>query len=188
VKEATVREHIMPIFIVVGPPAVGKSTAARALAAHFPQSIHLPVDDLRHMVVSGLELPSAEWSAALEQQITLARSSCIQIACAYRSAGFMVVIDDFWDAQVLTDYRPLLTHPHVHHVLLYPEQARAYQRNTQRSGTDAAAAYIAEGIGIVYYQLQDAVPQLAQLGWQVLDTTTLTPEETASAMLRAVTG
>ena len=48
-----------PIYLVVGPPAVGKSTTSGALAARFPKSLHIPVDDFRNMVVSGIELPGA---------------------------------------------------------------------------------------------------------------------------------
>ncbi|MCK6581359.1 MAG: ATP-binding protein, partial [Anaerolineae bacterium] len=97
-----------PIYMVVGPPAVGKSTTSRALAAQFPRSIHIPVDDLRNMVVSGLILPSAVWSKDLAQQITLARSTVSLMALAYQNAGFAVVIDDFWDANHTSDYQTLL--------------------------------------------------------------------------------
>ncbi|HRL14538.1 MAG TPA: hypothetical protein PKX07_21830, partial [Aggregatilineales bacterium] len=93
-----------PIYVVVGPPAVGKSTTSRALAARFPKSIHIPVDDLRNMVVSGLMLPGAVWSDGLAQQITLARTSAASMALAYHTAGFAVVIDDFWDPNHAADY------------------------------------------------------------------------------------
>ncbi len=91
---------------------MGKSTTSRALAARSPKSLHIPVDDLRNMVVAGLELPAAVWSADLAQQLTLARASAAQMALAYQAAGFMVVIDDFWDEYNFgTDYRTLLGHP-----------------------------------------------------------------------------
>ena len=51
-------ESVHPVFVIVGPPAVGKSTTSKALAARFPKSLHIPVDDVRTMVVSGLVLPS----------------------------------------------------------------------------------------------------------------------------------
>jgi len=93
-----------PIFWVVGPPAVGKSTTSRALPARFPKSLHIPVDDIRNMVVSGIELPGAVWSDDLTQQVTLARTSVIQMALSYHRAGFVVVIDDFWDPNHRSDY------------------------------------------------------------------------------------
>ena len=36
-----------PVFLIAGAPATGKSTASRALAAKYPKSIAICVDDLR---------------------------------------------------------------------------------------------------------------------------------------------
>ena len=164
-----------PIFIIVGPPAVGKSTTSRALATHFPKSIHIPVDDIRNMVVSGLMLPSAVWSDELAQQITLARNTVCVMALAYQKAGFTVTIDDFWDANHTSDYQSLLHQEQapIHKIVLYPAQEEAHQRNLKRSGDSPARPYIDEGIRIVYQQLAPVLPQLVQDGWFVVDTTTL---------------
>lgn len=172
-----------PIFLVVGPPAVGKSTTSRALAAQFDRSIHIPVDDLRDMVVSGLVLPSSIWSDDLVQQITLARESAIHMALTYRRAGFAVVIDDFVDPNRLSEYQALRSHPDVHTVILYPIQSEAHRRNLQRAGTSPARDYIDEGIRIVYQQLDAVVDYLEQDGWTVLDTSTLSVEATVSKIL-----
>lgn len=168
-----------PIYMIVGPPAVGKSTTSRALASHFPKSIHIPVDDIRMMVVSGLMLPSAVWSDDLAQQISLARASVAQMAQMYQKAGFTVVIDDFWDANHASDYHTLIHHgqPSVQKIVLYPTQSEAHQRNLKRSGDSPARPYIDEGIRIVYQQLEPALPQLVQEGWLVIDTTTVTIDE-----------
>ena len=53
------------LFLIVGGPAVGKSSTATALARRFPRAVHVEVDKLREMVVSGLALPSLEWPAGL---------------------------------------------------------------------------------------------------------------------------
>jgi hypothetical protein len=177
-----------PIFIVVGPPAVGKSTTSRALAAYFARSIHMPVDDIRNMVVSGLALPAADWSDALIEQITLARTGVARMAIAYREAGFAVVIDDFWDAGHASDYAALLGQPALHRIILYPRQDEAHRRNLTRSGESPARAYIDEGIRIVYRQLEPVVPRLAEEGWVVVDSTTLSVEGTVAAILRRTTG
>ncbi len=167
-----------PIFLVVGPPAVGKSSTSRTLAARFPRSLYIPVDDLRMMVVSGLRLPAAEWSDELAEQISLARASAAHMALRYHTAGFAVVIDDFWDANHDADYRDLLDHPGVHRIVLYPEQAEAHRRNLARSGDGPAAGYIDEGIRIVYGLMNPVVGGLAQAGWTVIDTTVLSVEAT----------
>ena len=173
-----------PIFWVVGPPAVGKSTTSRALAARFTKSVHIPVDDIRNMVVSGIVLPGAVWSDDLTKQVTLARTSVVQMALTYHSAGFVVVIDDFWDPNHRSDYRALLSHPDIHKIVLYPGQGEAHRRNLERSGEGPARAYIDEGVRIVYQQLNAAVPQLVQEGWLVLDTTTLSIEATVTTILQ----
>lgn len=177
-----------PIYMIVGPPAVGKSTTSRALAAHFPKSVHIPVDDLRTMVVSGLALPSAVWTDELAQQITLARQTVVHMALAYSRAGFAVVIDDFWDANHAADYVGLLqqTSSPLGKVVLYPNQNEAHQRNLQRSGDTPARGYIDEGIKIVYQQLNPVIPQLEQSGWVVVDTTAMRVEAVVAHILHTV--
>lgn len=172
-----------PIFLVVGPPAVGKSTTSRALASRFPKSLHIPVDDLRDMVVSGILLPGADWSDALAEQVALARSTAVHMAMHYHTAGFVVVIDDFWDAEHLSDYQALFSHPALQRVLLVPAQGEAHQRNLQRSGDGPARAYIDQGIQIVYRQLTAALPNLKQQGWMVVDSSALSVDETLNRIL-----
>lgn len=173
-----------PIFLIVGPPAVGKSSTSRALAARFTKSLHIPVDALREMVVSGIELPGATWNDALTQQLSLARISAVQMALNYHNAGFAVVLDDFVDPSYLADYYSLFSHPEMRRVVLFPQQDAAHQRNLQRSGETPARAYIDQGIQIVYPQLGSMIPQMAQAGWMVVDSTHLSLEETVTAILQ----
>jgi hypothetical protein len=174
----------VPIFIIIGPPAVGKSTTSRAIAAHFPKSIHIPVDDFRDMVVSGLVLPGTGWSDELAQQISLARSTVVHMAQSYQAAGFVVVIDDFWDAGHPRDYKALFHLPNLHRVVLLPNQAEAHQRNLERSGNSPSRVYIDGGIRIVYEQLITALPQLRREGYLIIDTTNLSIEATVTTILQ----
>jgi predicted kinase len=177
-----------PIYFIVGPPAVGKSTTSRALAARFPKSIHIPVDDLRNMVVTGLALPAAEWSDELALQVALARNSVSHMALTYRDAGFAVVIDDFWDPNRLADYRTLFGHSEVRKIVLFPDQAEAHRRNQKRSGDSQARAYIDQGIRDVYRLLGKVVADLAGQGWLVVDTTGLSIDQTVDVILSATNG
>ena len=61
-----------PIFLVMGTPASGKSTVSRALMQRFECGSHIPVDDLRHMVVSGLTDTGFDLASELLEQIRLA--------------------------------------------------------------------------------------------------------------------
>jgi predicted kinase len=160
------------IFLLVGAPAVGKSSTAKALASRFPKSVHIPVDNLRDMVVSGLAYPGADWSAALIEQLSLARKTAVQMAIDYSRAGFDVVIDDFWDpVNRLAEYDHLWLLPDAIKVLLYPSQSTAEARNLKRSGAEQATEYIAEGIRLVYSSLGPEIEKLRGAGWRVIDTT-----------------
>lgn len=170
------------IFLLVGPPAVGKSTTSHALAAHFTKSVHISVDNIREMVVSGLLLPSAQWSDELVEQITLARRSVAHMAMSYQKAGFTVVIDDFWDSNLTSDYQQIFSQPDTHKIVLYPTQEEAHRRNLQRSGDSPARGYIDEGIRIVYEQLHGVISGLAQSGWNVMDTSALSVEQSVSTI------
>ena len=88
-----------PIFLILGTPACGKSTVSRALASRFRLGVHIPVDDLRHMVAGGLsDMDFGDEAAARRTglQIRLARETASQMARTYGAAGFAVAIDDFW--------------------------------------------------------------------------------------------
>jgi hypothetical protein len=175
---------MQPMFFLIGPPAVGKSTASKALALKFSKSIHIPVDDIRDMVVSGLALPGLEWNQDLVQQITLARVSAIQMALYYQRAGFAVVIDDFLDPNQLQEYKTLPGDLRIHKFVLFPSQDTAHARNFQRNGDGTGRDYIDQGIRSVYQQLNLGIEQLSQDGWVILDTTELNVEETVLEILK----
>ena len=160
------------VFLLVGAPAAGKSSTAKALAGRFPKSIHIPVDNLRDMVVSGLVYPSDDWSTELIEQLGLARLTAAQMAIEYRKAGFDVVIDDFWDpVSRLAEYDSLWVLPEVFRVLLYPSQEVAEERNRKRSGSEQGIEYIASGIRLVYSSLGPEIERLRSEGWLIIDTT-----------------
>ena len=164
---------MQPIFLIVGGPGVGKSTTSRALAATFPKGVHIPVDDLRDMVVSGFRLPGPDWSEELVRQIRLAREAAIRMALAYADEGFTVVLDDFWDPLGLAEYRAFLERPSVHRVVLYPTPEEARRRNRGALAGDDGGAYIDEAIPIAYGILAPVIGRLPDEGWLVLDTTNL---------------
>jgi len=173
-----------PIFFMAGAPAVGKSTTAHALAGRFPKSIHIPVDDLREMVVTGIIRPAAAWSDDLIEQLSLARASAIQMALNYNQAGFVVVIDDFWDPNsLLNEYAPLFEKPNAHKILLFPNQRATQARNLARSGPGDSSIYIAEGIRLVYEHLDAHAAILEQQGWLLVDSSEKNLEETVNHIL-----
>jgi predicted kinase len=178
-----ISHRLNPIFLLSGAPAVGKSTTGDALAAEFPKSIHIRVDDLRDMVVSGLRHPGI-WDAALSEQLALARESAVSMARIYRERGYAVVIDDFYDPHSnLAEYADLMTEAATHRVLLYPSEQAAQQRNLKRAGSEQESEYIGRGVAAVYEYLAVKISDLRQAGWWVIDTTDTSVAETVSAIL-----
>lgn len=177
---------MMPIFLLAGGPAVGKSTTAAALAGRFARGVHIPVDALRDMVVSGQALPGADWSPQLVGQLVVARQCAVYAAMAWRAAGFAVVIDDFWDPHSgLAEYADLFSEPQTRRVLLYPSRDAARARNMKRSGPGAASHYIDDGIRLVYEHLDAVVDSLKADGWLVLDTSEMGVEDVVSEVLKS---
>jgi predicted kinase len=170
------------VFLVVGPPAVGKSTAARLLAASFARSVLVDVDQIRMgMVVKGAVLPTGpDWSSALVEQLSAARESACGIARAYARRGFDVVIDDFYDPHSgLAEY-DAIGDLGTRRAVLLPDPEVARTRSRDRG--PEAAAFIAAGIDEVY-ALMPPTPDLVSAGWTVLDTSGDTPEETRDRLL-----
>jgi predicted kinase len=173
-----------PIFIVLGGPAVGKSTTCRLIADALPLSIHLPVDDIRHMVRGGLAMPAVRWTDAIRRQVTLGREAALAVAERYAAEEFAVVMDDFWDPHDAAEYREVVQRPGVHGVVLYAPREVARQRNRVRS-PGPEGDFIEGAITFAYDVLESVLDRLPDEGWQVLDTSALTPKATAAAILGA---
>jgi predicted kinase len=172
-----------PVVLLVGPPAVGKSTAARALCARFDRSIHVPVDDLRTRVLRGYAPPEPAWPASLVEQVRLARESALDTAQRYAAAGFVVVLDDFVDPPLLREYRALEGRPGVQRAVLAPTRDEARRRCARRELDPHLRQYIEAGIDVAYDVLETAVAPLQQRGYHVLDTSRLTVEATVDRIL-----
>jgi hypothetical protein len=175
----------VPSYVVVGPPAAGKSTVARLLAAGAEQGVHVPVDDLRELVVSGLVLPGPDWSDALVAQVRAARTVALSALATYHDLGFTVVLDDFVDPPGLQEYDDVVRSGRAVGVLLRPDLGVALARVRQRETSAEGAAYISDGVRLVFSVLDDLLPRLTALGWHVVDNTDLDPEQTADA-IRAI--
>ena len=175
-----------PIFLVLGGPAVGKTTTSRLLAESFERSVHLPVDDIRHMVRGGRALPALPWTDEISRQVTLGREAALAVAERYASKGFAVVIDDFWDPHGAAEYREIMRRPGVHGVMLYAPREVALQRNRMRS-PGPEGDYIEGAIAHSAAVIESVLDRLPAEGWTVIDTSELTPEATVDA-IRALVG
>jgi predicted kinase len=78
------------VIIVSGALGVGKSTVSRLVAAAFPRSVHLPIDDLMAAVVSGWVEPNRPEA---HQQNEAVGAALAVSAMAFAGHGYTTVVD-----------------------------------------------------------------------------------------------
>ncbi len=171
-----------PVYLIMGTPASGKSTVARALVQGFPKGLHLPVDDLRRMVVSGLADMSGDLSPALLEQLRLARESASKAAALYAAARFAVAIDDFWSGE--HPDRDYQLSPGAHRIVLTPDIRTTLRRLYARDASEGAFKEVLAGVIRTLHPEIEAHPKV---GWHVLDSSGWSVQETVDQIL-AVTG
>lgn len=170
-----------PVWVLSGSPGVGKSSVAHALLQHSPRGLHLPVDDLREFVVSGLVPPSLNHPPEAVRQFGLARRAAAFHARLYAEAGFAVAVDDvLWP----TDLEAMRVHwdgLDVRPVFLCPTLEVTQARNAARSGK----AFDTQTLVPMIAALHPAMPpaEYRAAGWRVLDTSGLSLEQTVAQLL-----
>ena len=176
-----------PIFILTGAPASGKSSVSKALLKHFPYGIHIPVDHLRGMVVSGLSNPIGSWDAETDRQFRLARDSAALIAQTYAQSGFAVVIDDvIFPNQIIKHYETALVTFEVHKALLRPSIAVSKARNRRRE-IEVDNQQLEQIIEPIYQHFATFnLEEMKKEGWCILDTSQYSIEETVSEIITQI--
>ncbi len=164
----------------MGTPASGKSTVSSALMQRFEYGLHIPVDDLRHMVVSGLSDMGFDITPDTLRQIRLAREAASVMARTYADAEFAVAIDDFWFGETPdADYKHHIGRP-VHRILLLPNLETTVKRLHDRNPAEGSFKQILEpAIRSVYATIKAH----SKIGWNLVDSSDLSVEETVDLIL-----
>ena len=172
-------EHQPVIYLITGPVAAGKSTVGRLIASRLGRGVHLDGDVFRRSIVSGrVEMTPDPPPEALEQLRQRHRLAAA-VADGYFEAGFSVVLEDVVSGPMLGDYRTMIRSRPCHVVVLVPSLETVVARAAGRDQRGYGARTVE--------QLYEAfVSQRPRVGlW--LDTTSLTPEETAAEILARTT-
>jgi predicted kinase len=170
------------IIFITGPAGSGKTTTARQVAHHFPKSLHIQVDQLREMMVSGIALPGGGgWNEEASRQFQLARSTAIYMAQLYAGQGVDVVIDDVCvPPEFPEQYAALFDNPAVHRVLLLPSAETVVERMNKRGGP--FDKFLVELVPWFYSYLEP----MPKEGWLVLDSSEWTIEQTVREVLEGI--
>lgn len=170
------------IVFLTGAPASGKTTIARMLAKDSPKSIHIQVDQLREMMVSGIHLPGGGgWSDEATRQFQWGRTTASFMANLYASNGVDAFIDDVCVPQFFSDqYAELFKNPAILRVLLMPSQDALIERLKKRAGP--YDSHMIAYIPLIYEYLEP----MPKDGWIVLDSSEWSAEQTFQEVLKRI--
>jgi chloramphenicol 3-O-phosphotransferase len=170
-----------PIFLITGTPGSGKSSVARALLQRFGFGLHLPVDDLREFVVSGIAHPVPNWTEETGRQFKLARMGAATMAKLYATNGFAAVIDDVISSgDVSSIFEPAFDGFDFHRILLQPQLEVALERNRTRTNKNFDPSFLEKAIREIHgWMSKQELPN----DWLKLDSSDLNLEQTVDAIL-----
>lgn len=175
----------MPVIVVTGISAAGKSTVAQALAEQLPRSVHLRGDVFRRMIVNGrADMGPAEPSPEAIRQLRLRYALAARVADGYADAGFTVVLQDIVLGASLSDLVAAIRTRPRYVVVLAPRAEVVQARDMARRRSRGKVAYKPgdEGIATLDAYLREHTPRIGL--W--LDTSEQDPAQTTEEILARV--
>ncbi|MFF9511283.1 AAA family ATPase [Streptomyces sp. NPDC014724] len=167
----------MQIILVSGPSGSGKTTVARILAqSRLSPSVHLHTDDFYAAIKQGALAPYLPEAHAQNRTVAgvIARA-----AAGYAAGGYHTVVDGVVGPWFLEEYEKAAKGVGVGlvYVVLRPDREVALDRGMSRDQHPLTDRQILN-------QIYDSFADLGPYEKNVLDSTDLTAEETAEAVLK----
>jgi chloramphenicol 3-O-phosphotransferase len=164
------------LILLKGAPGVGKSSTARWLAKHFPSGVRIEVDDLRNMVMR------VQWTNQLEHRKVLGLSA--RLAAGFITEGFgPVVLIDTFSGDKLRQFLSTLrdNSPEVYPFVagLYASDDVLRRRIENREPGGFRDLEVSSRINREVVADESSIDIL-------IDTSLLTPEDVASAVITAL--
>jgi chloramphenicol 3-O-phosphotransferase len=137
-----VEEDRVPVIVVTGIQAAGKSTVAQALAERLERSVHLRGDLFRRMIINGrAEMGPASPPAEAIRQLRLRYQLAAAAADGYAGAGFTVVLQDIILGPHLTEMVAAIRARPLYVVVLAPRAEVVQAREDARRQARGKVAY-----------------------------------------------
>lgn len=166
------------ICLITGPSGAGKSSVSKALAEKFERSAVINVDYLRKMIVGGYIKPYP-WNEKVKIQTSLEVKNTCMLANNFLDAGFNVIIDHVIGRTLLKQYSEFFHDKSIKIFLLLPTLEILLKRFDQRGVNDGLRKRTPE-LHEKYMLRKD------ELGWQVIDSSNLTLEETVEEIYKQI--
>lgn len=167
------------ILLLTGPPGGGKTTVAGLVADRLPMSVHLVADTFWHHVRSGYVLP---WLPAAHRQNEVVLEAVAAAARQFANGGYAVVVDGVVGPWLLAPFlRQADTGQDVHYVVLRPDEQTALARAKAR-----AAPALVDDVPLRHMYAEFSA--LGEYERYVVDTSQMSPDDTADHALRLLSG
>jgi predicted kinase len=132
----------MPVILITGIQAAGKSSVAQAVAERLDRSVHLRGDVFRRMIVNGrASMGPADPPDEAIRQLRLRYRLAAQAADGYAEAGFTVVLQDIVLGRSLTEMAAMIHTRPLYVVVLAPRPAVVAEREAARRLARGKTAY-----------------------------------------------